>query len=66
MPKKKRNKQEVPLPQMFEWGSTTHEWSDSVDNMLCRLGEAESCRALERIDSREEEESPGLWGVNTS
>lgn len=62
MEKKKRS--EVALPQMFEWGSTPHDHSDSVDAMLCRLGEEESCRALERTDSREEE-TPKLWGVIT-
>lgn len=60
----KKKKKEMPLPQMFEWGSTTHEWSDSVDAMLCVEGSEESCRALERTDSREEE-TPKTWGVTT-
>lgn len=59
---KKKNKKELPLPQMFEWGSTTHEWSDSVDALLCIEGEEESCRALERTDAREKE-TPEKWGV---
>lgn len=61
---KKKSKKQMPLPQMFEWGSTTHEWSDSVDALLCREGEEESCRALERTDSREEETPKGC-GVTT-
>jgi hypothetical protein len=49
------------LPPMFEWGSTPHDHSDSVDSMLCRLGRVESCRAAERIDV-DEEIQPGTDG----
>jgi len=61
---KKKSKKQKPIPQMFKWGSTTPEWSDSVDALLCLEGEEESCRAVERTDSREEE-TPRGCGVTT-
>ncbi len=57
-----KNKNEVKrrvLPPVFEWGSTPHDHSDSVDSLLCRLGEIESCRALERVDA--DEDKPEQW-----